>query len=483
MTNVELIVLKHILTNRSNALTFIQSVEKPIEMFSTDLYLIVKNIFSYIKMYRNIPTLRVLTEGNPNISNEITSKYNLILEQEINETEFSYDLDRLKKAYQSKLILGFKNGLNNVEDYNLDVAKQTLELNKLVRTLESVNGDALFTSANVNDDMEDYISELKSKKPDEEIVSKIKTGLKVFDSCSNGGISADSDLFIVIGESGAGKSQYLNTISINMWLGNNTIDSKIEDIKSGKNIVFFSLEMPRKDCFYRFLSALSDVEYFHIESGNLTKEEKQKIQKARMFIKQYPYKFRIVDFFGKEMSSAIMENILEDISKEIHIDVLVCDYLTLMKVNDGGKSLDSDWLTISQVVREFRNVLRARHIAGVSALQMLPIPDGKYGKEGKVGLHRIARSRDAATHITHCIQIISTDPVKEGNFPDQEYALIKMRKGIKGRKGRIIKDFAKSRVLNDDSFEGESIFSNQSSSEFSEIDEDSLLEIFGDEKL
>jgi hypothetical protein len=476
MQKVELVVLKHILTNRVNALGFINLVEKPIELFSTDLYILTKNVIPYIQSYRQAPTLRVLTERSPKSSDEIKSKYDLVMSQEINETEFLHDLDMLKKAYQSKLILEFKSKLNATEEYNLDINKQILELNKLIKFLNSVDQDVLYTSENVDVHIETYISELKTKKENENL--KVRTGLTTFDNCTNGGLSRDADFLVILGETNSGKSMYLNTLGINMWLNGNTIDTPMDKIKPGNNVVLMSLEMPYKDYFDRFLGALADVDYFHIESGKLSKDEKNRIQKARVFMKNYPFKYRIIDYYGKRLSSRAMDLILDDVYKEFTPDILVSDYISLMDTNDGSGG-EQDWLAISTITREFRDVLRSRHLVGVSAWQALPPPDGKYGGEGKVGVHRVSRSRDAASHVTHLVQIISRDPEKENNYPDAEYAIIKARKGIKGRKGKILKDFGKGRVLNDPYFDAE-FTGTAESSEFDDLNEMlELTEIFG----
>jgi hypothetical protein len=149
-----------------------------------------------------------------------------------------------------------------------------------------------------------------------------------------------------------------------------------------------------------------------------------------------------------------------------------------MAPNDESAA-ESDWLTVGNITREVRDVLRSRHLTAVSAWQMLPPQGGKYTNEGSAGIHRVSRSKDAMSHITNLIQIISRDPEKESNFPDAEYSMIKMRKGIKGKRGKIIKDFAKGRVLNDPFYICDAVIQNDMS-EFDNIDENELIEIFGE---
>ena len=51
----------------------------------------------------------------------------------------------------------------------------------------------------------------------------------------------------------------------------NTIESNT--FVPGKNIVYFSLEMPYENCFNRLLSSLSGVPYKKIENAKCNKEE------------------------------------------------------------------------------------------------------------------------------------------------------------------------------------------------------------------
>jgi replicative DNA helicase len=316
MNKIELVILKHILTNNTSALAFISAAEKPIELFSTDLFLLVKNVIPYIKMYRQIPTLKVLMERSPKTADEIKSKFELVMEQEINEIEFPHDLEMLKRAHQTKLILNFKNSLNATEEYNLDVTKQVVEINRLIKSLSAMDQTVLYNSENVDNYIETYIDDIKNKKPDDEDNKKIKTGLTAFDIASNGGLSKNGDFLIILGETNSGKSMYINTIGINMWLGSNNLDTPLDKITlDGNNIVLFSLEMPYKDYWDRFLGALCGIDYFHIESGKLSKEEKRLIQKARVFMKAYPYKYRIIDYYGKRLTARAMDSILEDVYK------------------------------------------------------------------------------------------------------------------------------------------------------------------------
>ena len=128
-----------------------------------------------------------------------------------------------------------------------------------------------------------------------------------------------------------------------------------EHFSPGKNIVYFSLEMPYEDCFNRFLSRLAGIPTRHIENPKfMTKEELVKMKTALGFISKYPNQFKIVDV--SDPSSNDLDAILEDCEEDY--DAIFVDYLGIMKTNE--KTEQEDWLKQGIISYELRQIGRKR---------------------------------------------------------------------------------------------------------------------------
>ncbi len=239
---------------------------------------------------------------------------------------------------------------------------------------------------------------------------------------------------IVAGESGFGKSLLLKNIAIQTWLQADSISNKIE-LTNGKNIIYFSLEMPYEDCFNRLISRLSGVPSRAIENAQLSREDFEKVKVCLDFIDKYPYKFKIVDI--TEACANDIESILLESGEEY--DAIFIDYLGIMKTND--KTDDQDWLKQGIIAFETRAIARKYKVPMFSAVQLNRKAASGKSKDSSdnIGLSRLARSGTIATHATHVIQIENRD--NEENRSDFIYHIIKNRKGPKG-KGSLIKNLS-----------------------------------------
>lgn len=244
-----------------------------------------------------------------------------------------------------------------------------------------------------------------------------------------------SDFLLISGETGFGKSLFLNNIAVQIWLQKND-PFGVADLP-GKNIIYFSLEMPYEDCFNRLISRMSGVPSRDIENATLSREDFQKVKACLAFIKNYPYQFKIVDIV--DACADDIEAILID-SGDI-FDAVFIDYIGIMKTNSSSE--EQDWLKQGTISYETRAIARRHSLPIFSAVQLNRKKDAKDSSEN-IGLSRLARSGTIATHATHIIQIESRQ--NEEKYPDFIYHLIKNRKGPKG-KGVLIKNLSCATLL------------------------------------
>lgn len=439
---VEINVLKSVCFNRKNALEFIDICDA--KYFSSDLWQFVNTIIGYIKLYREVPTLNVLKDRaqktNANLVNYLETCWKEIEKSNFDISEFKYELEKLKKQYAAKEILNLKNKLNNVDDINTDVSKLSTDISKTLDTIRSTGKVKTCEHKTAKEYLGEFRNSFQEKKKNPGLKVGLKTGFSFFDWATNG--IKPSDFVLVAGETGHGKSTVLMNMARNIWLGSNNMDT--QEFTEGKNIIYFSLEMPYENCFNRLLASLSKVSYRKIETANITKEEFTRLKQALDFIHKYQNDFHIVDIPRLAKPSDI-ENIISEIVEEKKIDAIFVDYLGIMHPN--GDDGDQDWLKQSMVAYELREIARAYNVPIFSAAQLNRKGQKKDGEE--ISLDRLSRSSGITTH---CTAVLMLEKRKnEHLFNDMVIHILKNRNGSLG-KGRAIKHLEFS-LLEDDPVE------------------------------
>jgi len=429
--SLDLSILKVLISNKKHAVDFANDCDA--KLFSPDVWAFANLVVNYVKTYKDIPTLRVLIEklgkgSNEKLIDHVTKVWDTLSQLEYDDKEYKHDLDKLKKRYAEKQISSVKDTLAKLEPGTMDVSKAMGDMQKTIQTIKDLSKTKSFESKNIKDYLPSFVEKFNAKKNNPELEIGLMTNYSFLDFATNG--LKPADFVLIAGESGFGKSLFLNNIAIQVWMQNNKIGDA--DFSSGKNIIYFSLEMPYEDCFNRLLSRLAGVPSRNIENAKLSKEDFLKVKMALDFIDKYPYQFKIVDII--DVSSSDIENILNN--SEDKYDAIFVDYLGIMKTNE--KLEDSDWLTQGQISYELRAIARKQEIPMFSAVQLNRKSSSKDSSEN-IGLNRLARSGTIATHATHVIQIESRQ--NEEKYPDFLCHLIKCRKGPKV-KGTLIKNLA-----------------------------------------
>lgn len=430
MIEVDLRVLKNILSDKNTALDFINSNDAKI--FSSDVWNFANVVFNYIKKYQEIPTERTLKEyveksGNSVLLKKISETWEEVQNTQVDKNEFKFDVDKLKARCAEAEILNIKNELSSVKAGTIDVNYVINKFNKASQSIQDLYNVSVYDSKNAKEFLTYFVDSFNIKKNSPEKISGLLTGYSFLDFATNG--LKPADMLLIAGESGFGKSLFLENIAIQIWQQSNNTASY--DFTPGKNIIYFSLEMPYEDCFNRLIGKLSGVSIRKIENANLTKEEFLRVKDALAFIKAYPNSFRIVDMV--DASANDIEAAMVQTGEKY--DAVFVDYLGIM--NSNQKSDEADWMKQGQISYELRHIARKYKIPLLSAVQL----NRKSIKEGSdnIGLSRLARSASIATHATHVIQIESRP--KEEQFPDFLYHVIKNRRGAKG-KGTLNKNLS-----------------------------------------
>lgn len=436
--NLDLVILKTILNNKKHALDFSNDCDA--KLFSTEFWNFANLIVGYTKMYKDLPTQRVIIErlekgNNSKLIEHVKKVWGQVDNVSYNEREYKHDLIKLKKRYAESQISAMKDTLSKFEPGSMDISKAIGEMQKTVQVIKSLDQVKAFERKTLKEAVPVFREEYNTKLQDPHFDRGIRTGFSYLDEATDG--LRAGEMVIIGGESGAGKSLLLMNMAIQIWMQGNNIDMT-DGFGPGHNILYFSLEMPYKPCLNRVLSRLSGNPSKKIRNASLNEEEAIKLKRALKFINNYPNEFEIVDYpRGATMEQ--LERIFEEAKANYNPEIVVIDYLGLMGYE--GVEMD-DWLKLGKIAEKIHEFARVHNCIVLSAVQLNRAKTGK--DEERIGLHRIGRSATIVTNANIAIQIETRE--KEKDRADMNYHLIKNRDGDMGM-GSLIKNLASGTLL------------------------------------
>ncbi len=441
LPELDLTILKNLITNKKHALDFANECDT--KLFSAEAWNAANLIVGYTKTYKDIPTLRVITEklekgNNDKLIAYIKGIWEQLDKVNIVDSEFKHDLEKFKNRYAERELSSMKDKFVKLQPGSMDVGRAVLDMQKTLQSIKSLSEVKAYERKTLKEAIPIFRDEYNAKMTDPNFDRGIKTGYSYLDYATDG--LRDGELLLIGAESGAGKSMLLMNIAVQMWLQENNIDMT-GDWKSGNNVLYFSLEMPFKPCLNRVLSRMSGNPSKKIRNASLNPDEAIKLKKVLRFIKNYPYEFEIIDIpRGATMES--LELIYEDVRANYDPKIIVIDYLGLMAYE--GADME-DWLKLGKIAEKIHEFARVHNCIVLSAVQLNRAKPSKDAEE-KIGLHRVGRSALILQNANIAVQI-ETRP-NEKQYPDMLYHLIKNRDGELG-KGRIIKNLANGTLLDD----------------------------------
>lgn len=433
---LDLIILKTLITNKKYSLEFVNEYDS--KLFSPELWNAANAIISYVKTFKDLPTLRVVCEklNNERLTTHIKQVWEELDKIQYNDLEYKHDLDKIKKRFAERQIAEVKDKLIK-QDSTIDIVKSVSDMQKAVQNIKGLSQTKSYERKTLKEALPQFRDEYNARMTNPEFDAGIKTGYSFLDSVTDG--LKNAQLLLIGGESSSGKSMLLMNMAVQIWLQQNNIDMD-SGWGPGQNVLYFSLEMPFKPCLNRVLSRLSNCPSKLIRNSRLNNDDAKKLKKVLKFINKYPYEFEIIDIpRGATMQN--IETIYEDCKAFFDPKIVVIDYLGLMDYEDG-KGME-DWLKLGHISSLMHEFCRAHNCIVLSAVQLNRMKPTKDTEE-KVGMHRIGRSALIMQNADIGIQI-ETRP-QEYKHSDLIYHLIKVRDGALG-KGRLIKNLACGTLL------------------------------------
>lgn len=309
-------------------------------------------ILNFYKSYNELITISQVESYVTNICSQqeqvvpILQYFKLVFDYEPT-TNFNFLLDNIRKEYSlfilKNSLLDVTNSLDQ-EDVDTIVSKMQQGLNKVtsLENTEVVEGDMASS-------LDAFYDKYKKVQQGEMSVG-LPTGFQSFDKAT-GGLKA-GELDIVMAGSNEGKSVFLINVAHHLYL-------------RGKNILYFSIELPKDQIIRRFLALAANINIDRFRDGILTADENTRFINTMSSFKQKQNMFYIVDNPTCNADSIAAK--FEELNTKNKIDLIIIDYLGIMRPK---KSTGQKWEELGNIALEVRHLARTFKVPVITAMQV-----------------------------------------------------------------------------------------------------------------
>lgn len=282
--------------------------------------------------------------------------------KEIKKSNIETLITEIKTKYQKRMAMGSIQKVINSIDDDFDLAK----VKKILSPIYNLNREEENKEKDIIDDYEEIKEKIKDRKNNKE--NLIPTGIPKIDKAIGGIMKGEWGL--IAAETGRGKSVMLSNLSVNAW-------------NDGKNVVFFSLEMPYDQVMLRIYANISRILYHRFRVSSLTKKDYDRWEKS---IEEYrKSKKNFLKVIEKPRGANCLEieedcyNIQEKTGKKI--DLIIIDYLNIMSANKFLKGVAGKEQTVqSEISWNIKQLSSGFNNEGVALWTAGQILDSYFGK-------------------------------------------------------------------------------------------------------
>lgn len=373
-------------------------------------------------------------KGMPQIAEVATTLFPKLASLSTPDSDYTYNLKQFRDRHNMRVTQ------NHLEVINKAIQEgQPVEVvNELYR--KAHNEIAVLNRIEVFDEG-DLSSDVANMREEYEKVAKnplgyqgVTVGLPSLDVLTNG--FQPSELIVVCGMEGTGKSLLMMNMGVNAWMGRNRIGEEIKH--KGHNVLYFTLEMPRSNrgrpgtggyLNRRLVSCIGELDFARMRKSDLDEDDRIKFGQTLDFITEYEKqnKFYVVDI----PRGAKVEDIevkFQEVSEKFPVDLVIVDYIGIMSGSEKGKGEDADWQSQGQIASGLHEFARMYSVPVMTGAQVNR-PQGTNNSLSKQNYNttRVARSAQITQNANIVMQIGCRD--NEKGFPDMPLHITKMRDG------------------------------------------------------
>lgn len=272
-----------------------------------------RKIFNVIKqLYKENEEISVITINNKLAVNtdktQVLKKLFEITDNIITTADIKTAIEKLKDNYNRKeihkLILKINKDIRNADKTVNEIKKE------IIQDINNIKNDAENIAENMQDVFIKVLGDIEEKKQKGDDYS-FYTGFFDLDKYTDG--LHDSELTCVGARPGVGKTAFALNIAINI-------------AQKGKKVYFCSLEMSAEQIMQRIIGYYTGINTQFLRTGRLKNEEMAKIAEQTNNILSLNLKIDTKIRYIEDL-----ENVISVLKEKEEIDMLIVDYLTLLK--------------------------------------------------------------------------------------------------------------------------------------------------------
>lgn len=385
----------------------------------------------YYSRYKTPPSFQILQESLAE-DIDMVQLVSILERTSCKESEILFYVDQVRKRYNSEIAVRLAKSISNdldVEEFNSSIINVAAKIDRLKKT-------SVFAEGNFGNSADDRYNDYLFTEQNPNIATGVMSGFREIDDYTYG--IKPSELMIISGASSSGKSLLMMNYAINAWLGPNRPQNSVGFLEGGKNVVYFTLEMSKRQLEQRIDANMADIPHRAIMRGQLSPEEKNKWKNSLEFQKDYEKKFYIVDM-PRGSRTIDIEARFDAILSEFQPDLVVVDYLGIMKPN---RDFGQDWLEVGHVAEDLHEFCRNKNVAVLTAAQRKAKNKATKGQTND--LEELGRSKMIGDNANIVLLIEQRDD--EHLLDDMVIHIVKNRDGAKGEI-KLYKEFEKSKVI------------------------------------
>ena len=343
-----------IIIKDNNCYDLINNVLKG-EMFSHNRHVFLYN--SFTSLFRNGHPVNMATLY-PIITNN--TQYGITTDYVEEIIKNSYGKENLVKYCESlrdmflrrKVLEILNGGHNRLAAFSLEQSAESVIEGIEREIFEVVDRHETKSIYNLGESALNFVNKISKRTAGE--ITGIDTGFYSMNELL-GGLHR-GELVILAGRPSMGKTAFAVNLGLNM----------AKNKKQKNSVLFFSLEMPEEQITMRILSGETGINSFKIRSGNQSTEEMAKLfQKAR--------EIKELKFFTDDYALNTITNMLITSRriKRIHgLDIILVDYLQLIKMENNHGSNDNRTLELARITQGLKSIAKELNVCVIALSQL-----------------------------------------------------------------------------------------------------------------
>ena len=400
-----------------------------------DSFDVITDYYGRHKVPPSLDVIRSILNKNGSDSSIV----DLIESERCKESEIGFCLDEIKERYNKYILNSFAKKI--IGDEEVDVVDFNDDLRKILSKTDKLYRNDVFSEGEVRLSVKDRLNDYRFTEENPEQVMGLLSGFKDVDEYTWG--VKNSEMLVIGGASSSGKSLLMMCMAINAWMGSNSPTQRKPIKNDGKNILYVSLEMSKKQLEQRIDANLAGVRHRGLLRASLDDKEKLKWKESLKFQSEYEKTFYILDM-PRGSTMAEIEAKYESILGIFKPDAIFIDYLQLMSPSTGA--VGTDWIDVGRVSEELHEFCRKKDLPVITAAQRKAVQKKNNGKSNEnVSLEDLGRSKMIGDNAT--IVMLIGNRQDEQLREDMEIHIVKNRDGARG-KVFLRKAFDKSKIEN-----------------------------------